>query len=213
MYINKTIKEDFMKRFWQAVKEEKQYLILSASIFFVSMIYSYFYADELYRSLTNTPVFEQLMEIVKDNQQNPTFLNVFTTIFLNNLRASFTLLISGVLFCIFPFIGMISNGLILGVVLGRASVEIDANPIMVFIKYVLPHGILELPALFLAAAMGIHLGVMAFRFIFSFWRKQGEQIRTEWKQLLKKLPIYSLGIVILLFFAAIIESLLILSSL
>ncbi len=199
-----------MKRFWQAVKGEKQYLILTASIFLISMIYSYFYADELYRSLVNTPAFQQIMEMVKNSQQNPTFLNVFLNIFLNNLRASLILLVSGLLFCFIPFIGIISNGLILGVVLGKASVEMGLHPIMVFIQYILPHGILELPALFLAAAMGIHLGVMVFRFIFR--RKQRENIKMQWKQLLRTLPIYGLGIVILLFFAAIIESLLILSS-
>ncbi|SFJ39048.1 stage II sporulation protein M [Thermoflavimicrobium dichotomicum] len=201
-----------MQRFWQALKEERQYILIASMVFIVSAVYSYFNAETLFESLKETPVFKQLMGMVKNTEKNPEFFSIFTMLFLNNTQASFILLVSGLFFGLMPFMGVVTNGVILGVVIHQAAKATGHSPFLIFTKYILPHGILELPAFLLAVAMGLRLGVTVIRTFIQFLQKQKEKSIMEWRNLFKRLPVYCVGILVFLFFAAIIESLLILSS-
>jgi stage II sporulation protein M len=201
-----------MRRFWQAVQAERQMIFIAALIFLVSAIYSYFNADTLIKTLVSSPAYQQILEIVKNTKQNPQFSQVFITLFLNNIQASFIMLASGLLFGFLPFIGVITNGVLLGITLNQAALKTGQDPLTIFVKYILPHGILELPAFILAVAMGLRLRLSVFRTFTSFLRNQREKSIMEWKALLKRLPAYCIGIIVLLLFAAIIESALIVSS-
>ena len=81
---------------------------------------------------------------------------MFFVILLNNSVKSFAVLVLGILFGVLPLIAVASNGYILAVVYLFASGEVGY---VQEAKTVLPHGVLEIPAVVLSAAYGLWLGV------------------------------------------------------
>lgn len=87
-------------------------------------------------------------------------------IFFNNLRVSlFSSLLSALTFGLFSFlVPLVAFGQValvasfLGTRTASAAVGTAANPVTFLLAYILPHGILELSAAMLGAAMGIRLG-------------------------------------------------------
>jgi uncharacterized membrane protein SpoIIM required for sporulation len=94
-------------------------------------------------------------------------LNVF--IFWNNLRASFFGLISGIFLGIYPIIMGITNGYLLGFV---SSISVQSSGLATLLD-IIPHGIFELPALFLSLSLGVKLGLwLIIEPIKFYWKKQ-----------------------------------------
>jgi len=149
----------------------------------------------------------QLQEIVeKIREDGGDVSSTFWTIFWNNLRSSLTMMGLGLFFAIMPIFGLLSNGMLLGFILAKMAAA-GINPWMVLIVGILPHGILELPAVVFAAALGIRLGLLAIRSIgLLFGSREPEEIREEWRTAFRQLPLAVLSIAILLFVAAGIES-------
>jgi stage II sporulation protein M len=81
---------------------------------------------------------------------------IFFVILLNNSTKSFAVLLSGILFGLVPLIAVATNGYILGVAYLFASGEVGYVKAA---KSVLPHGVLEIPAIILTAGYGLWLGV------------------------------------------------------
>ncbi|MDO8572427.1 MAG: stage II sporulation protein M [bacterium] len=80
---------------------------------------------------------------------------MFWIIFLNNAVKSFFALVSGILFGIIPVMFILINGYVIGIV---GTVAIAEKGITSFLALTLPHGILEIPAVLLAASLGVMLG-------------------------------------------------------
>ena len=97
---------------------------------------------------------------------------------------------------IFPIFNAVFNGILLGYVYSKAV------PIAGYfvIWRVLPHGIFELPAIFIALGLGVHLGA-------SFFGK--EKIKTLSKRFRLSFKAFLTVVLPLLVIAAIIESLLV----
>lgn len=83
-------------------------------------------------------------------------------IFLNNLRAAALTVALGFTL-VFPAISMGLNGFVVGFVLSAALSTHQLTPLQT-LAVILPHGIFELPALFLATALGWRIGA-------AFWRE------------------------------------------
>lgn len=81
---------------------------------------------------------------------------MFFVILLNNSTKSFVILLSGILFGLVPLIAVATNGYILGIAYLFASGEVGYVKAA---KAVLPHGVLEIPAVIFSAAYGLWLGV------------------------------------------------------
>lgn len=82
---------------------------------------------------------------------------LFGLILVNNLLATGLAMYLGIAACIMPLFTLALNGLIMGYLFSQLAAKGgDIWPMIV--KGILPHGILELPAVFLAAAYGILLG-------------------------------------------------------
>ncbi|QKG85548.1 stage II sporulation protein M [Kroppenstedtia pulmonis] len=200
-----------MSRYFKALSAERRLLTVSALIFIISGILGYANSEAIQSTLEETPFWSQLQQISEGIKKDPSFLHVFSTIFLNNLKAAVVMIGLGIFFCFFPIMALLSNGMILGVVLGNVSAETGVHPLKVFVTSILPHGILELPAIIIAAAFGIRLGINFGRWLFS-WASPAikERSRRDWILLFERIPTVMVGIVLLLFVAAIIESSLIL---
>lgn len=75
----------------------------------------------------------------------------------NNIRVSVFAFVSGIIFCIPTLYIVFQNGLFLGVI-GGAIVTKGPHIALGFYSFVAPHGVFELPAIFIAAGAGLLLG-------------------------------------------------------
>lgn len=128
------------------------YLAVSAGVFLLGIAAGYAVL------LSGDPVAEQLIEAVK----NGVFADIVgdapavvaAKIFLNNLQACILLFLGGATFGLLTFFILLSNGLIIGVFVGEIAERLGPFGLAVGL---IPHGIFELPALFIAAALGFSL--------------------------------------------------------
>jgi stage II sporulation protein M len=117
-------------------------------------------------------------------------------IFANNALKCLLVIVLGLLLGLVPLFFMLANGLILGIVIG---VTMKASGLLYVLAGVIPHGIIELPMVFLSAAMGLYLGTEALKSLLE--KREG---LTE--KLIQSLLIYFAWIFPLLFLAAFIET-------
>lgn len=128
-------------------------------------------------------------------------------IFLNNVQSSFFGMIFGVFFGIFPLISSLVNGYVIGFVLSKA---IEIEGVLTILRLV-PHGVFELPALFISLGVGLKLGwsfgvTVVGGVIEGGFVKKFKQFRED---VLNSLLVFVLVVVPLLIIAAIIEGTLI----
>lgn len=88
--------------------------------------------------------------------------SIFLYIFFNNSIKGFLAMLSGTFFGIFPFVFLFSNGEFIGLILGLGETASVTFRIMIGL---LPHGILEIPAIILSASYGFWLGYRFFKFL------------------------------------------------
>jgi stage II sporulation protein M len=81
---------------------------------------------------------------------------IFFFILLNNSAKSFMVMLAGILFGLIPVLAVATNGYILGIAYLFAS---RGFGYVKAAKMVLPHGVLEIPAIIISAAYGVWLGV------------------------------------------------------
>jgi stage II sporulation protein M len=106
-------------------------------------------------------VLQKIIEMLQDILKQIEGLNQFELIkfiFLNNLKSSFFGLFFGAVLGIFPVMSAIVNGYLIGFVAQQA---VSAEGIFTLLR-LLPHGIFELPAVFISLGMGLRLGTFIF---------------------------------------------------
>ena len=171
------------------IKESRNYIYLVIGIFLLSALIAFVYPS-------NFSFFDNLLRDLLDKTRGLSGFSLISYIFTNNVLSAFLGLFFGIFLGLFSFI----NGMINGAVLGYVFAKIYAiNGINDFWR-ILPHGVFELPAIFIALGLGVKLGF----FIFSRNMKE-EFFRRFYNSFLTFLLI----IVPLLVLAAIIEGLLI----
>ena len=104
----------------------------------------------------------------------------------------------GVFFGIYPIIGIIGNGVVLGYVFSLVIAEEG----IVSLWKILPHGIFELPAIFIALGLGLKLGGFVFA-------DKGKKFKELKKRFYQSVNAFLMVILPLLVLAAIIEGILI----
>jgi len=95
---------------------------------------------------------------------NPFFPDRLTTYTLtvNNLVAAFVMLLGAVSIGTVTLFGLVLNGLLLGGVVGVVAQEL---PLVVVLALIAPHGIIELPALLVVAAIGLRFARLTVRYL------------------------------------------------
>jgi len=141
----------------------------------------------------------QIMEMLKNilgQIKGKTTIEIIEFIFINNTKASLIGLVAGIFMGIVPIILALTNGYLLGFVM-QISIESDG----IFLLWRLfPHGIFELPAIFISLGMGLHLGTFIF---------QKDTTKALKENIKNSLITFALIIIPLLIIAAIIEGILI----
>lgn len=133
------------------LKETKGYIFFAIILFIASSFIGYFFRADL------SFLDEILREIILKTQDLNTPQMIFF-ILQNNLLSALITVLGGLLFGIYPLFNAVINGTVLGYVLGIAADEVG---FLVWWR-LLPHGIFELPAIFISIGLGIKLGFSLF---------------------------------------------------
>ncbi len=190
---------NFFKKYyiesWDYIKESKKFIYLVFFLFFFFGIVGFFFPAP-------DAVIEQILKFIEELLTKIEGMNQFELInfiLLNNLQSSFTSMIFGTLFGIFPLIAVIANGYILGFV---SAMSVKAGGVLVLWKLI-PHGIFELPAIFISMGLGLKLGTFIL---------QKNKIESFKRYLWKSIIVFLFVVLPLLILGAIIEGSLIFAA-
>jgi stage II sporulation protein M len=106
---------------------------------------------------------EQLQDLLKQFARmfhGMSKLRLATAIFLNNSLKTLLVIVSGPLLGLAPIIFLVVNGAILGAVIPAA---VESKGLWAALMTIVPHGIFELPAIFVGTSIGMALGVHPLR--------------------------------------------------
>jgi stage II sporulation protein M len=117
-------------------------------------------------------------------------------IFANNALKCLLVIVMGLALGIAPIVFILANGLILGIVIG---VTMQSTSLLYVLVGVVPHGIIELPMVFVSAAIGLKLGMDVLKALL------GKNVNVV-DRLVESLMIYIVWIFPLLFLAAFVET-------
>ncbi|AFA50276.1 stage II sporulation protein M [Acetobacterium woodii] len=131
---------------------------------------------------------------------NSTGIELWLGIFFNNLVASgISILSGGIPFLFLPLFSLASNAIIIGLI--GAVYQINGVGWIPFLVGILPHGVIEIPALILGVTLGVHICNKLVKKILK------RSFKGELKQaIIGCLRIYLLWMIPLFFIAAFIET-------
>lgn len=179
-------KENYSKSF-AYIKESKKFIWAVVIIFFISIILGILYQPPT--------VVSAIMDYIKNilaKTEGMSPLRIICFIFVNNFQSAFAGIIFGFALGIFPMLATFANGYVVGYVSSSAVSSSGAGSLL----SLLPHGIFELPAIFISFGMGIKLGTFVF---------YKEKLKNFNKFFINSLRILIFIVIPLLIIAAIIE--------
>jgi len=114
--------------------------------------------------LANTYYQEINKAFAEKNMLDKSGFDLFVLIFVNNIWAGAVVILLGFIpFLFIPNFSFISNVMILGVI--GAVFQINGIGLLPFFAGIIPHGVLEIPALMLGTILGIHICQKLIKFI------------------------------------------------
>lgn len=180
---------------WEFIKDSKNFLWVVLGIFFFFSVLGFF--------ITPSETFSKMiLDFIKEllsKTQGMSLFQLMRFIFFNNVQSSFFGMVFGIFLGILPFISVIANGYLLGFASHLAVQEAGVFSLW----RILPHGIFELPAMFISFSLGLRLGFSVFN------KKKFGSLE---KNFLSSIKAFALIVFPLLIIAAIIESSLIFLS-
>lgn len=195
------MKYSFRKGFLEATRylnETRMYIFFIFGLF----LFCTFVAFALPGEFT---FFDKLLKDIVSQIGDAKGIKLVWLIFKNNVSSAFLGMVFGIVFGVFPLVNAITNGALIGYVMSRAYDLIGGSVIL----RLMPHGVFELPAIFISLGLGLRLGLTAFTYSKTkegrkkgFWNSLGYNLRQSVK-------IFFLFVLPLLVIAAIIEGTLI----
>jgi stage II sporulation protein M len=179
----------FLKYVW----ELRLYILAAVAIFVAFYALGYLVAVSV-PEVSDTFMSSFKEEVTPLKELSP--VGLMLGIFANNAVKCLLVIILGIAFGIVPAFFMLANGLVLGIVIG---VTMARTSLLYVLVGVVPHGLIELPMVFISAAIGLKLGVAALRALFG--KKDGLK-----DKIVEGLLIYAVWIFPLLFLAAFVET-------
>lgn len=185
------------------LREMKHYIIVAAATFVLGIYLGSAHTDEFLFFLQGQS--DRLRDIVEgmDRLEHSRWWLLFF-IFSNNLIVCLMMVYAGAFFGLLPLFALISNGMLLGYLANRVVPEAGWDT---FLLGIVPHGIIEIPAIILACAYGIKFGTLTAKTL--IFIPMANKRAANGQQLLRLLKVsLPLAVVLLglLLSAAIIES-------
>lgn len=180
------LRENYVKA-WEYIKDSKNFIVLAIILFFIFAILGFlFHPPEI------TDLIMKYLKEILEKTQSMSSLDMIFFILFNNLKVSFAGILYGFILGIFPLFSISANGYVVGYV---SSLAISTSGVLSLLN-LFPHGIFELPAIFISFGMGIKLGT------FIFYKNKRD---TFGNFLLNSFRVFIFVIIPLLITAAIIE--------
>jgi len=180
------------KEAWNYIKESKKFIYVVIGIFFFFALFAYFIPAPQFIS-------DKMMVFIKDLVNQTKGMSQWTLIdfiISNNVKSTFVGILSGIFLGIFPLISAIANGYVLGFV---SFLSVKTGGILTLWK-IFPHGIFEMPAVFISLGLGVKMGTFIF---------QKKKLKSFIDYSIKSLKVFLLITIPLLIIAGIIEGTLI----
>jgi uncharacterized membrane protein SpoIIM required for sporulation len=155
---------DFRKQFGEAeayLKESQYYIYFAFLVFVIAVLVGFVWAEQ----------FGFIDELLRGIVELTIGMNGFELIFFilqNNLQSALYAFLGGIFFGVLPLINAIVNGVVLGYVAERVVSEVGAGQLV----GLFPHGIFELPAIFISLGMGVKLGFLFVVNYLKYWREK-----------------------------------------
>lgn len=148
------LREEYKESF-KFIKETKPFLIIIIGLFFASLLIGFFIPapDFIVQKIS---VFANE---ISSKIQGMSALEVIQFIIINNVQVSFFGMMLGIFFGIMPVIFSIVNGYVLGFIL---SISVQ-NAGLLSLWKIFPHGIFEIPAVFISLGIGLRFGSLIFK--------------------------------------------------
>ncbi len=184
---------------WNYIKSSKRYIYFSICVFILFFLIGL---------VLQTPAeiqeaIKQLLQELLDKTKDFGVFEMIMFIFKNNLTVSIVGLVFGAIFCIVPFFFAVSNGYVLGYVVKTVFEKVAGISALTSLWRLFPHGIFELPAIFISLGLGLRLGVSLIKFL------NKNSFGIFWKDFKDSMRVLFFIIIPLLIIAAIIEGILI----
>ncbi|MGG1635994.1 stage II sporulation protein M [Paenibacillus sp. MCAF9] len=192
---------------WEHFKQMNPYIAFGSILFLAGMVIGG--TNPAFRAFLDEQLkgLGQLAEMI-DDSKNPT-LTMMIFIFLNNAVKSILVMYLGALFGVLPFFFLVVNGMMIGYLL-KTTAELHGGGYVMelIVKGLLPHGILEIPAIIIACAYGMRFGVLIFKAVGSlvFARSKTGNISRELESFVVRTVPVMVILTITLLIAAVIES-------
>jgi len=143
-----------LKNIFHIDKNIQFYLKALSLLFIISAVFGFITAQQ-FPFETGVAVKQAAEELSFIKEMNS--WNIFLLIALNNSIKALFMMLMGILWGIIPVLFILINGYAVGIIISVAIIEMGLIPIILGI---FPHGILEIPAILLAAGYGVWLGEM-----------------------------------------------------
>ncbi|MBL0389369.1 stage II sporulation protein M [Tumebacillus sp. ITR2] len=137
---------------FRVLRQNKNYLWLAFGIFVLGWVIGELFTNQILHVIQ--PSLDQLKLLAEKAKAKDSVTYTSGLILGNNIRACVTMILVGILACAPTILSLLFNGMMIGVMLGNAQESVFG--LVAF--GILPHGIFEMPAIFIASAFGIKLG-------------------------------------------------------
>lgn len=190
-----------IKSFYRTCMDIKWYIVAAALIFVGGYFIGYRWDGLNDFMMAQIEGISQLAQEARasDNQE----LSFFVTIFYKNAFVALLLMFSGIVFGILPALIVLFNGMVIGFMM-KIMVMANADMFDIVVKGLLPHGVLELLAIFVAAGFGLRFGMLTIQRFSSNYRSQRDSL--TYGMWVKKVGAGAVWVIAMLLVAAIIES-------
>jgi stage II sporulation protein M len=134
----------------EALQRNRTLFLACTALYIISIPIGYLSYDLIADQVM--PILQKFLGEIQGKSQ----LDMALTIFLNNYRVCALLLFAGMFILPAVFI-LFVNGFAMGFVM--KMLEIKNHDLLFLIKGIVPHGVFELPAIFISAVIGIRIGL------------------------------------------------------
>ena len=186
-----SLKKNYIES-WNYVKDSRNFIYITIAVFLFFFLVGFFVQSPKILE-------EKILEFIRDlllKTEGMSPFQLISFIFFNNLKSSFIGMLFGIIFGIFPVVTSLTNGYLLGFVAEKTVAEEG----VVVLWRLFPHGIFELPALFISLGLGIKLGTFIFK---------RNKLETLGAYISKSIKAFFFIVIPLLIIAAVIEGVLI----
>lgn len=167
-----------LRRFVQDLFFYKKMMALSLILFTAGIVIGTLNADFITELIT--PQLQGLQEYSRELSEsaNPQW-SFFVFIFLNNAVKSIVIIFAGALFGLLPIFFLMMNGMVIGFLLTTAASQ-GENMFDLIVLGLLPHGIIEIPAILIASGFGLQFGYMVLKGLGELGARDESERTVKW---------------------------------